>query len=103
MNGCEVKNAHAVRAVGGMSSDTALGLISELLKLALVLSLPLLAVILVSGLLISILQVVTQVQDPSIAFVPKLILFGIVLLLLAPWMLDRLTRFGVAMFTRLAQ
>ena len=86
-----------------MNSDIALGLVSELLKLALVLSFPLLAVILVVGLLISVLQVVTQVQDPSIAFVPKLLLFVVVLALLAPWMLDKLSGFGVAMFSRLAQ
>lgn len=86
-----------------MNSDVALSLVSELLKTALVLSLPLLAVILVVGLLISILQVVTQVQDPSIAFVPKLALFGVVLVLLAPWMIGRLTAFGTSMFARLAQ
>ena len=56
-----------------MSHDAALQLISELFKLALLLCAPLLAVILVVGLVVSILQVVTQVQDPSIAFVPKLI------------------------------
>jgi len=86
-----------------MNSDGVLSLLSELLKLALVLSLPLLVVILVVGLLISILQVVTQVQDPSIAFVPKLVLFAVVLALLAPWMLNKLTGFGTAMFARLAQ
>jgi flagellar biosynthetic protein FliQ len=86
-----------------MTSDGALSLISELLRLAMVLSLPLLAVILVSGLLISIIQVVTQVQDPSIAFVPKLLIFGVVLALLAPWMLGKLTSYGVAMFARIAQ
>jgi flagellar biosynthesis protein FliQ len=86
-----------------MDSDTVVGLMSELLKLGLVLSLPLLAVILVVGLLISVMQVVTQVQDPSIAFVPKLLVFVIVLALLAPWMLDKLTGFGVAMFARLSQ
>lgn len=85
-----------------MNRDIVLGLVSELLKLALVLSLPLLAVILIVGLLVSILQVVTQVQDPSIAFVPKLLLFGTALALLAPWMLDKLTGYGVAMFARLA-
>jgi flagellar biosynthetic protein FliQ len=85
-----------------MTSDAALSLISELLRLALVLSLPLLAVILVSGLLISIIQVVTQVQDPSIAFVPKLLIFGVVLALLAPWMVAKLTGFGTAMFARIA-
>lgn len=86
-----------------MTSEVALGLVSELLRLALVLTLPLLAVILVSGVLISIVQVVTQVQDPSIAFVPKLLIFGVVLALLTPWMLGKLTAFGIAMFVRIAQ
>jgi flagellar biosynthetic protein FliQ len=86
-----------------MNSDVAVGLVSEMLKMALVLSLPLLAVILIVGLVVSVLQVVTQVQDPSIAFVPKLVLFGIVLALLAPWMIGRLTAYGTAMFARLGQ
>jgi flagellar biosynthesis protein FliQ len=86
-----------------MNSGIALSLVSELLKLALVLSLPLLMVILAVGIMISVLQVVTQVQDASVAFVPKLVVFVIVLGLLAPWMLGRLTGFGVAMFGRLAQ
>lgn len=81
----------------------ALGLLSQLLRLALVLSLPLLGVILIVGLLVSVLQVVTQVQDPSIAFVPKLVLFVVVLVLLAPWMLEKLIAFGIAMFARLSQ
>jgi flagellar biosynthetic protein FliQ len=86
-----------------MTSDAALGLMSETLRLGLLLSLPLLAVILAVGLLISVLQVVTQLQDPSIAFVPKLVIFAVVLALLAPWMLGKLTGFSVAMFARLAQ
>jgi flagellar biosynthesis protein FliQ len=81
----------------------ALGLMSDMLKLALLLSLPLLGVILIVGALVSVLQVVTQVQDPSIAFVPKLVLFVIMLALLGPWMLQRLTAFGVLMFSRLSQ
>ena len=86
-----------------MNNDIALGLVSDLLKLGLVLCAPLLAVILIIGLLISVLQVVTQVQDPSIAFVPKLVMFVVVLVLLAPWMLGKLTLYGTAMFARLAQ
>lgn len=80
-----------------------LGLMSELLKLAVVVSLPLLAAILIVGLLISVVQVVTQVQDASVAFVPKLMVFVLVLALLAPWMVGKLTTFGIAMFARLAQ
>jgi flagellar biosynthetic protein FliQ len=86
-----------------MNSDAAVGLVAELLRMAAMLTLPLLAAILIIGLAISVLQVVTQVQDPSIAFVPKLFLFGVMLILLAPWMLGRLTAFGVAMFLRLGQ
>ena len=84
-----------------MNSDLALSLLAELLRAALLLSLPLLAAILIVGLLVSVLQVVTQIQDPSIAFVPKLIVFGVVLTLLAPWMVARLMSFGTAMFARL--
>jgi len=86
-----------------MNVDIALSLTSELLKQALVLCLPLLLAILVVGLVVSVLQVVTQVQDPSIAFVPKLVCFVVVLGLLAPWMLHRLTAFATAMFLRIAQ
>jgi flagellar biosynthesis protein FliQ len=85
-----------------MNGDTVVNLVSQLLHQALMLCLPLLAVILVVGLLISVLQVVTQVQDPSVSFVPKLMVFGLVLALLTPWLLTRLTAFGVAMFQRLA-
>jgi flagellar biosynthetic protein FliQ len=86
-----------------MSHDGALQLISELFKLALLLCAPLLGVILIVGLVVSILQVVTQVQDPSIAFVPKLIAFVVALVLLAPWMLDRLTSYAASLLTRLSQ
>jgi flagellar biosynthesis protein FliQ len=99
--------AHPISAPYGceldVNNDIALGLVSELLRMALILALPLLGVILVIGVVISILQVVTQVQDPSVAFVPKLAVFAIVLGLLAPWMLNKLTGYGVEMFSRLAQ
>jgi flagellar biosynthesis protein FliQ len=85
-----------------MSGDDALGMMSELLRMGLVLSLPLLGVILLTGVLTGVLQVVTQVQDASIAFVPKIVVFAVALALLAPWMLEQLTTFARAMFARLA-
>jgi flagellar biosynthetic protein FliQ len=86
-----------------MSGDDALAMMSELLRMGLILSLPLLGVVLLTGVLTGVLQVVTQVQDASIAFVPKIVVFAIVLALLAPWMLEQLTAFALAMFARLAQ
>jgi flagellar biosynthesis protein FliQ len=84
-----------------MNNDVALQLVSELLKLGLLLCAPLLAAVLIIGLLISVLQVVTQVQDPSISFVPKLVVFIVALVLLAPWMLSKLTAYASEMFMRL--
>lgn len=84
-----------------MSNDVALQLVSELFKVALMLGLPLLGVIIVVGLVVSILQVVTQIQDPSIAFVPKLVAFVVALVLLAPWMLNRLTSYATSVLSRL--
>ncbi len=86
-----------------MTTDAALQLLAELFKLALLLCAPLLAVILATGLLVSILQVVTQVQDPSISFVPKLVTVVVALVLLAPWMLSRLNAYATGLLQRLGQ
>jgi len=86
-----------------MTPDVALGLTAELLKQALLLCLPLLVAILLVSVIVSILQVVTQMQDPSIAFVPKFVAFLLLLGLLAPWMLSRLTAFGISMLAHLDQ
>lgn len=46
------------------------------------------------GLLVSILQVVTQIQESSLTFVPKLIVAAVILLLLGGWMLNTLGQFA---------
>ena len=84
-----------------MNGDVALSMVAELLRLGLLLCLPLLGIVLLVGLLVSVLQVVTQLQDPSIAFVPKLAAFAVALVLLAPWMLERLTAYAIAVFARI--
>ena len=86
-----------------MNADTALALVAELLRTGGLLSLPLLASVLLVGLAVSVLQVVTQLQDPSIAFLPKLAAFVVALVLLAPWMLGRLVAYASAVFARIPQ
>jgi len=54
---------------------------------------PLLVAILVTGLLVSIFQVATQIQEMTLTFVPKLVVAGLVLLLLGHWMLQVLSDF----------
>lgn len=62
----------------------------EGLTLLLMISMPVLGVVMVVGLLISIFQAVTQIQEATLAFVPKLVAAMVVFAVAAPWMLSTL-------------
>ena len=81
-----------------MHADLALRMTANLLWTGLTICLPVLAVILVVGLAISLLQVVTQVQEMSLTFVPKLLATGVVLIAMGPWMLRKLTSYAVQLW-----
>lgn len=80
-----------------MRADLALQMLADLLWNALLISAPLLAVTLVVGLLISVIQVVTQVQEQSLTFVPKIVAAVVVLVVFGPWMLKRLVGYSAAL------
>ncbi len=82
-----------------MHADLALKMMSELFWTGLIVCLPLLGLTMLVGLLVSMLQVVTQVQEMSLTFVPKLLTAGIVLILAGPWMLRTLTQFAIQLWT----
>lgn len=84
-----------------MSPDLALQLLADLLWNALLISAPLLAVTLVVGLLISVIQVVTQVQEASLTFIPKVIAAVVVLVVCGPWMLKRLVAFSTKLIANI--
>ncbi|MBI2896486.1 MAG: flagellar biosynthesis protein FliQ [Deltaproteobacteria bacterium] len=65
----------------------------EALYLALLLSIPVLAASLVVGLVISLLQAVTQVQEQTLSFVPKLVAALLALAAAGPWIGSELARF----------
>ncbi len=71
----------------------------DALKTALMVAGPALIVSLVVGLLISVFQVVTSLQDQTIAFVPKVIAVMVVVAMSFPWMLQVMLRFTTRMFT----
>jgi len=74
-----------------VTADFAVRLLIETLLAAVKMSAPILLSTLVVGLLISIVQVVTQVQEMTLTFVPKIIVVVVVCVLMGAWML------GVAM------
>ncbi len=71
----------------------------EALKTALLVAGPALLVSLVVGLMISVFQVVTSLQDQTIAFVPKVVMVLLVVAISFPWMLQVMVRFTTHMFT----
>ncbi len=77
-----------------MSSDFALALTNEMLWVAIVISAPVLGLSMLVGLSISIIQVVTQIQEMSLTFVPKIIAVAFALIIFGPWMLSILLRFA---------
>ena len=74
-------------------------LAQEALRTALMVAGPALLVSLIVGLMVSIFQVVTSLQDQTIAFVPKMVAVMLVVVAVFPWMLRIMLQFTVRMFT----
>lgn len=70
----------------------------ETYKITLILSLPMLLVGLVVGLLISIFQATTQINEMTLTFVPKILAVIIVIIFTMPWMLNMLMDFTIRIF-----
>jgi flagellar biosynthesis protein FliQ len=66
------------------------------------LSAPLLLSTLVIGLVISIFQALTQINENTLTFVPKMIVIAIILVLAGPWMLDVMSSYTVNLFESIA-
>lgn len=77
-----------------MSAEFIMGLAGQAVFTVLKVSGPMLAVALVVGLLISIFQATTQIQEQTLAFVPKIVAVMIVVLLFGPWILTTLVDFA---------
>ncbi len=74
-------------------------LLRESLWLAVWIALPILAAMLITALLISMFQAATQILEPTLSFVPKLIVALVVLALLGAWMGDRVVSFAQHAFS----
>ena len=77
-----------------MDSQAAVDLGRQALLQCLLIGSPILLVVLLVGLLVSIVQTVTNVQDYSVAFIPKLIAVILALAVGLPWMLSKLTDYS---------
>lgn len=76
-----------------MTADMVVALSRQAIEVALFMSLPMLGVSLVVGVVISILQAATQIQETTLTFVPKILAMFLALLVAFPWMMDKLVSF----------
>lgn len=85
-----------------MSQQFVIEIIRQALMTALWIGLPLLAVMFVVGIVISLLQIVTSIQDPSFSTVPRLAGFFITFLILLPWIVMRMVDYTQRILGNLA-
>lgn len=78
-----------------MTDELIMQLGQETLKTAALLSAPILITALVVGLVISVLQAITQINEATLTFIPKIIVVAVVIVLTGPWMLDIMSRFTI--------
>ena len=73
-----------------MNSDVVISLATQAMNVAFKVAMPLLMAGLVVGLIVSIFQAVTQIQEQTLAFIPKVLAVIVVVVVAGPWMLDQL-------------
>jgi flagellar biosynthetic protein FliQ len=82
-----------------MTTEWVLGIGREAIMIALMVSAPMLLLGLVVGLVISILQAVTQVHEMTLTFIPKILAVALALLLFLPWMINQLVDYTTRMIS----
>jgi flagellar biosynthetic protein FliQ len=81
-----------------MYDEATVELVRQALIIALKICAPILGAGMLVGLLISIFQSVTSIQDQTLAFVPKIVVMVVVTVLLASWIIQRLIEYAAELF-----
>ncbi len=86
-----------------MSPDLVMDIAKEAIEITLYLSLPILGISLIVGLLVSLFQAVTQIQEATLTFVPKIVAMFISLLFLLPWMMNKMIHYTEQIIVNIPQ
>ena len=84
-----------------MNMEQSIEILRQLISTSLLVVSPILLGSLLVGLVVSLLQSVTSIQEQTLSFVPKLLAVSLVIVLGAPWMLRQLMQFTITYITRL--
>ena len=77
-----------------MNQDTVINLATQAMMLSLKIAGPILLLGLIIGLLVSIFQAVTSIQEQSLSFIPKVVGVAVLIVVLGPWMLNQLVTYA---------
>lgn len=86
-----------------MDSSDAIELGRQAVMITLLVAAPVLAAGMLTGLLVGLVQALTQIQEQTVAFVPKLIIMVLVLTLTMPWLLDQMTQYTQEVITNIPE
>jgi flagellar biosynthesis protein FliQ len=86
-----------------MNQDTVVNLATQAMVLALKIAGPILLLGLIIGLLVSIFQAVTSIQEQSLSFIPKIVGVAVLIVVLGPWMLDQLVGYAQNLYMSIPQ
>ncbi|MGE3758787.1 MAG: flagellar biosynthesis protein FliQ [Pseudobdellovibrionaceae bacterium] len=85
-----------------MSEELVIQLGQDALKVTAMIAGPLLVATLMIGLMVSIFQALTQINEATLTFIPKILIVAIVLILAGPWMMDLMSNYTVNLFENIA-
>jgi flagellar biosynthetic protein FliQ len=81
-----------------MGEEFIMNLGSEAIKTIILISAPMLIAAMLIGIVVSVLQAITQINESTLTFIPKMVAVILVLMLLGPWMLEHLQTFAANVF-----
>jgi flagellar biosynthetic protein FliQ len=81
-----------------MGAGQALDFLNEMLWNSLFVAGPILIATLLVGLLVSVFQVTTQLQEMTLSFVPKILTAAFLMIAIGPWMMSRVTQFATSLY-----
>lgn len=84
-----------------MTEQTVIDLGLNAIWIACLISAPALLAILITGLIVSVLQAATQINEQTLAFIPKIIVMTIALALTGPWILETFIHYTIGIFNRI--
>jgi flagellar biosynthesis protein FliQ len=78
-----------------MTEEMVMSIAGDAIKTTIFLAGPMLAVAMVIGIVVSLLQAITQINESTLTFIPKMVAVILVLVVMAPWMLETLQQYAI--------